>query len=215
MGFTEPCFRLSEFEIMREALHSPSPFLAGLDLAKLQAGETVKLNLPECPNGGGPRFSAPSGKVEFYSESMAKAGFDPLPNYTPCSDGAEASATNGKSQLQLLVPPAVHFLNTTFGAVEGQRRRMGRPTLQIHPEDAGARGIRDGDQVRVSNGRGECRLFAQVTEDTRPGVVVAESIWWPKHSPDGRGFNTLVSTRLTDLGEGSTFQCNLVEVKKE
>jgi anaerobic selenocysteine-containing dehydrogenase len=215
MGFAEPCFWLSEFEIMREALDSPSPFLAGLDFAELQAGDTVKLHLPESSHGGGPRFSTPSGKVEFYSETMAKAGLDPLPNYTPCSDGAEASVTNGKYPLQLLVPPAVHFLNTTFGAVEEQRRRMGQPTLKIHPKDAGARGIGDGGQVRVFNDRGECHLCAEVTEDTRPGVVVAESIWWAKHSPRGRGINTLVSTRLTDLGEGSTFQCNLVEVEKE
>ena len=214
MGFEEPCFWSGEFEIMREALDSPSPFLANLDFAKLQSGETLRLNLPESSNGSGPRFSTPSGKVEFYSETMARLGFDPLPNYTPCSDGAEACAKNGKHPLQLLVPPAVHFLNTTFGAVEEQRRRMGRPILKIHPEDAKARGLQDGGGIRVFNERGECHLHAEVTEDTRQGVVVAESIWWAKHSPDGRGINTLVSSHLTDLGGGSTFQCNLVEVEK-
>jgi anaerobic selenocysteine-containing dehydrogenase len=213
MGFEEPCFRLSEFEIMREALDSPSPFLAGLDFSKLQAGETIKLNVPDGSNGG-LRFSTPSGKIEFYSDSMAQLGLDPLPNYVPCSEGAEACTEKARHPLQLLVPPAVHFLNTTFGAVEEQRRRMGRPTLKIHPEDAEARGIHGGDQVRVFNGRGECGLRAEVTEDTRKGVVVAESIWWAKHSPGGRGINTLVSSRLTDLGGGSTFQCNLVEVEK-
>jgi anaerobic selenocysteine-containing dehydrogenase len=108
----------------------------------------------------------------------------------------------------------VHFLNSTFGAVKEQRERMGEPSIKIHPADARARNIRAGDQVRVFNGRGECHLFADVTEDTREGVVVAESIWWPKHLPGGRGVNALVSTRLTDLGGGSTFQCNLVEVER-
>jgi anaerobic selenocysteine-containing dehydrogenase len=213
MGFEEPCFRLSESEIMREALDSPSPFLAGLDFSKLQSGETVKLNVPDGANGGR-HFSTPSGKIEFYSDSMAQLGLDPLPSYTPCSEGAEACTENSHHPLQLLVPPAVHFLNTTFGAVEEQRRRMGRPTLKIHPEDAEARGINGGDQVRVFNDRGECGLRAEVTEDTRQGVVVAESIWWAKHSPGSRGINTLVSSRLTELGGGSTFQCNLVEVEK-
>jgi anaerobic selenocysteine-containing dehydrogenase len=213
MGFEESCFRLSELEIMREALDSPSPFLAGLDFSKLQAGETIKLNVPENSNGG-LHFSTPSGKIEFYSQAMAQMGLDPLPNYTPCSEGAEACTSHARHPLQLLVPPAVHFLNTTFGAVEEQRRRMGRPTLKIHAEDAELRGIRSGDQVRVFNDRGECRLSAEVTADTREGVVVAESIWWAKHSPDGRGINTLVSSRLTDLGGGSTFQCNLVEVER-
>jgi anaerobic selenocysteine-containing dehydrogenase len=212
MGFEEPCFRLSEFEIMREALDSPSPYLAGLDFAKLQAGETIKLNVPDGSNGER-RFSTPSGKIEFYSESMAQLGLDPLPNYKPCSEGAEARATRGKRPLQLLVPPAVHFLNTTFGAVEEQRRRMGRPTLMIHPDDAAPRGIRDGEPTRVFNDQGQCMLYARISEDTRQGVVVAESIWWAKHSPGGCGINTLVSPRLTDLGGGSTFQCNLVEVR--
>jgi len=213
MGFEEPCFRLREFEIMREALDPPSPFLAGLDFSKVRASETVKLNVPEVSNGR-LRFSTPSGKIEFYSDSMTRLGFDPLPGHTPCSDGAEACSKNGKHPLQLLVPPAVHFLNTTFGAVEEQRRRMGRPTLKVHPEDVEARGIHGGDQVRVFNDRGECGLRAEVSEDTRKGVVVAESIWWAKRSPGGRGINTLVSSRLTDLGSGSTFQCNLVEAEK-
>ena len=212
MGFKEPCFRLSEFEIMREALDSPSPYLSGIDFSKLEAGETIKLRVPENSNDE-LHFSTPSGKIEFYSGSMAQLGLDPLPNYRPCAEGAEACTENSAHQLQLLVPPAVHFLNTTFGAVEEQRRRMSRPTLKIHPDDAASCGIHDGEPTRVFNDRGQCLLFAQVTEDTRQGVVVAESIWWAKHSLGGRGINTLVSSRLTDLGGGSTFQCNLVEVQ--
>lgn len=91
---------------------------------------------------------------------------------------------------------------------------MGRPVVKIHPEDARARGIASGDAVRVFNERGECQLSADVTEDMRQGVVAADSIWWAKHSPGGHGINTLVSNRLTDLGGGSTFHCNLVEVRK-
>jgi len=104
--------------------------------------------------------------------------------------------------------------NSTFGAVEEQRRRMGKPSVKIHPEDAGRRGIAAGDLVRVFNERGECQYYAEVTDDTREGVVVAEGLWWSKHTPDEHSVNTLISTRLTDLGAGSTFQCNLIEVKR-
>lgn len=99
-------------------------------------------------------------------------------------------------------------------AVEEQRRRMGKPTLKIHPSDGRARQIRSGDAVRVLNDHGDCKFHAEVTEDTRPGVVVAEGLWWAKHMPGGRNVNALISTRLTDLGGGSTFQCNLVEVAR-
>ena len=92
---------------------------------------------------------------------------------------------------------------------------MGKPAIKIHPDDAGARNIAGGDLVRAHNEQGECQFYAEVTDDTRPGVVVAEGLWWAKHMPGGRNVNTLVSTRLTDLGGGSTFQCNLVEVTKE
>ena len=212
LGFHEPCFAETEYDRMKKALDTPSKFLAGIDFEKLKNGEPQRLEVPEDPFATG--FYTPSGKLEFYSETMAKQGLDPLPAYVPCSESPENQALHQMCPLQLLVPPSVHFLNTTFGAVEEQRRRMGEPRLMIHPADAQARNIREGDPVRVFNSRGECHLCAQVTADTRPGVVVAESIWWAKHTPGGRGINTLVSTRLTDLGAGSTFMCNLVEVEK-
>jgi anaerobic selenocysteine-containing dehydrogenase len=215
MGFDEPCFKLNEWQIMREALDSPSPYLEGLDFEQLCSGATLHLNAPKADRGDGLRFSTPSGKVEFYSDSMAKLGFDPLPRYSPCSESAENHALHARFPLQLLAPPSVHFLNSSFGAVEEQRRRMGKPSVKINPKDAAARAIAGGDRVRLFNDRGDCRLVAEVTGDVRAGVVVAESIWWPKHMPGGRGINTLASSRLTDLASGSTFQCNLVEVERE
>jgi len=91
---------------------------------------------------------------------------------------------------------------------------MGEPSIKIHPADASARNIANGDRVLVRNDQGECQFYADVTEDTRSGVVVTEGLWWAKHMPGGHNVNTLVSIRLTDLGAGSTFQCNLVEVSK-
>ena len=74
-----------------------------------------------------------------------------------------------------------------------------------------ARNIASGNWVRASNGHGECPV---VTADVRAGLVVAEGIAWPKQMSGGRGINALVSSRLTDLGGGSTFQCNLVEITR-
>lgn len=214
LGFNNPCFEDTEYDRMKQALDTPSKFLAGIDFEKLQNGEPQRLNVPKDRDPFAAGFYTPSRKLEFYSETMAKSGLDPLPAYIPCSESLENHALHEKYPLQLLAPPSVHFLNTTFGAVGAQCDRIGKPALKIHPADARARGIGPGDYVQVFNDRGECYLFAEVTTDAREGVVVAESIWWPKHIPGGRGINTLVSARLTDLGGGSTFQCNLVEVKK-
>jgi anaerobic selenocysteine-containing dehydrogenase len=214
MGFTEACFDDSEYEVMRQALDSPSEFLAGIDFEKLKSGETERLEVSDHGLTPEMTFSTPSGKVEFYSSAAADLGLDPLPGYVPCTESPENVELHAKFPLQLVAPPSVHFLNTTFGAVEEQRRRIGKPTVKIHPADAGGRGIAAGDLVRVFNARGECRLYAEVTDDSREGVVVVESIWWPKHLPGGRGINSLLSSRLTDLGGGSTIHCNLVEVAR-
>ena len=82
----------------------------------------------------------------------------------------------------------------------------------IHPDDAGE--VVDGDLVELSNRQGSVRLSARVTTDTNKGTLVAEGTWWPSHGLEGRGINLLTSNRLTDLGGGSTFHDNRVELKK-
>ena len=83
----------------------------------------------------------------------------------------------------------------------------------LAPADAAARGIADGEAVRVESARGSARFTARVTDATRPGVVVIEGIWWHRFHPGGRGVNVLTSDRVTDLGGGPAFHSNLVEVR--
>jgi anaerobic selenocysteine-containing dehydrogenase len=83
----------------------------------------------------------------------------------------------------------------------------------MHPVDAAARGIRNGDRVRVFNARGSYTLKARVNGKPRPGVVVAPSLWWRKHAPDGRNANELTSQRTADLGGAATFYDCAVEVE--
>jgi len=114
----------------------------------------------------------------------------------------------------MISPPARNILNSTFVNVKSLRDVESEPTLQIHPQDAAARSIRDGDRVRVFNDRGELDLAARVTDRARPGVVVALSIWWKKMAGDGRNANELTSQRLTDIGRAPTFYDCRVEVAR-
>jgi anaerobic selenocysteine-containing dehydrogenase len=84
----------------------------------------------------------------------------------------------------------------------------------MHSADAVARGIRDGDVVRVFNARGSLRLRARVNDQPRRGVVVAPSVWWKKHSPDGGNANNLTAQRIADLGGGATFYDCRVQVER-
>ena len=163
-------------------------------------------------NGG---FPTPSGKCELYCERLAKLGHDPLPTYIPPAESAESAPELAtKYPLQLLTPPSPHFLNSTFVEVDSLRRAAVEPQLEISRTDAIARGIQQGDDVRVFNDRGSFLAKAVVGESVRTGVVLSPSIWWNKHSPGGRNSNNTTPTRLTDLGGGATFFDNLVEVCK-
>jgi anaerobic selenocysteine-containing dehydrogenase len=221
MGFAEPCFRDTDDDLIAQALASEHPALAGITPERLEREHWAKLNLPLAPDGAFAPFAAggfatPSGKVEFYSERMAADGHDPLPAHTPLAEGAEVTPDlHARYPLTLLTPKAHHFVNSSFNDVATLARREGRPTVEIHPADAAARGIADGDRVRVRNDRGECVLHAAVTDRVRPGVVASPATWWASRFPDGRGINSLTPDREADLGGGATFYTNLVEVARD
>ena len=83
----------------------------------------------------------------------------------------------------------------------------------MHPADARARGIRDGERVRAFNERGDIVLQARVDGSVSAGVVAAR-LDWNKLSPHGGNVNALTSETLTDIGGGPTFYSTLVEVRK-
>jgi len=210
MGFPEPIFRKTEGEWVRDLLAVDHPYLAGITPERVASGDPIRVNFPRVGHPFPAGFSTPSGKLEFFSQRLAARGLPAVPTYVPAVEGHERKTP--EFPLQLMTPPSKDLLNTSFGAVERMVRSEGKPRLKINPADAKARGIAHDGLVRVYNGRGESLLYAEVTEDVPPGVLVAESIWWAKHHPGGRGINQLTSQRLTDLGECSTLHENLVNV---
>jgi anaerobic selenocysteine-containing dehydrogenase len=113
---------------------------------------------------------------------------------------------------RLATSPARNFLNSTFNETPGSMAREGRPELLIHPLDAAAGGIGDGEEVRIGNRRGEVRLHARLFAGVRRGVVIAESIF-PNHAyADGRGINTLTGADPIAPFGGAAFHDNKVWV---
>jgi anaerobic selenocysteine-containing dehydrogenase len=160
-------------------------------------------------------FPTASGKCELHSEWLDQQGVDPLPFYNPPVESAASNPQLAQRfPLAFLSPPARNFLNSSFANLKRFRDTEGGPRLEMHAEDAAARGIRDGDRVRVFNQRGSFVLAARVNGKPRRGVVVAPSVWWKKHSPGGGNANNVTSQRVTDLGGGATFYDCLVEVAR-
>ncbi len=214
MGFTDDCFSETDDDIAAQAFDAAHPRARQFDWANLKKHGWMKLDMPSAPFAQGD-FPTPSGKCEFYSEQMLHAGLDPLPAYTPPYESVASAPELAKDYpLAMISPPQRNFLNTTFVNVQSLRATEGEPHLDIHPEDAAARGIADGDMVRVFNQRGELLAKARVSDAPRKGLVVALSIWWKKLASDGKNANELTSQRLTDMGRAPTFYDVLVQVEK-
>jgi anaerobic selenocysteine-containing dehydrogenase len=212
MGFDEPCFRESDEDLCRAALKTSAPRMGSMDWETLKSEGWQRLDVPArfapFAEGG---FPTPSGKCEFHSAWLEEQGIDPLPFFNPPAE--VPLEPSRRHPLAFLSPPARHFLNSTFSNLVRFREFEGEPHLDMHPADAEARGIRTGDRVRVFNDRGSYTLKARVNGKPRPGVVVAPSVWWRKHSPDGRNANDVTSQRIADLGGGATFYDCAVEVE--
>jgi anaerobic selenocysteine-containing dehydrogenase len=215
MGFDDACFKDGDEAIAAVAFER-SGTTAGFDWPRLKERGWQRLDLPQpyapFANGG---FPTPSGKCELRSDTLERMGLNPLPDYVPPYESPlDESALAARYPLAMISPPARNFLNSTFVNVASLRPAEGEPTLEIHPADAAARGIADGDRVRVFNDRGSLELAGCVTDRARPGVVVALSIWWKKLARDGKNANELTHQRLTDIGRAPSFYDCLVEVAK-
>jgi len=213
MGFTETCFADSDEAMMRAALRCDDPKLAGIDLDLLLRDGFARLNVPEryAPFAEG-AFPTRSGKCEFYSETMRDKGEDPLPAVIlPRESPVSNPELAARYPLAFISPPSRNFLNSSFANLPAFLAEAGAPTLLLHPDDAAARGIAEGAQVRVFNDRGAFLARAEVTDRARPGVVVAPSVWWRKLAPGGENANAVTSQGLTDLGRAATFYDCLVE----
>ncbi|MDE3063350.1 MAG: molybdopterin-dependent oxidoreductase [Acidobacteriota bacterium] len=231
MGFTERCFRETAEDMMAQALaigadgHSANPGMEHITLTDLEREGHIPLGFYREPEARPflayteGELKTPTGKIEFYSETLAAQGMDPLPAFTPATEsrwGAKAT----EDSLEFLGRKADHYLNSTFANLGGHRKMEARTNqrLEMHPDDAAMRGIKTGDRVRVWNERGELHLTALVPLEAEPVAVprgvVAGRLDWAKLHPEGVNQNVLTSERLSDLGAGATFYSVLVHVER-
>ncbi len=202
MGVRHPVFEMSDEELLQQALPD-------VDLEILQKQGFARLDLPEAllpyAEGG---FANPDGKAHLYSDRLAQAGHDPLPSYTPAVEGP-GSEMSRRFPLSLLTPKNhVRFLNTSYSRHHGDKEKA--PGFEIDPADAGARGIAEGDLVRVFNERAELRLPARISDRLRPGVCAIPWGWWGAEA----NANALTNDAPADWGGGVAFWDTLVEAEK-
>jgi anaerobic selenocysteine-containing dehydrogenase len=202
MGFDDPCFFESDESLCRTAYGDEVQF------EQLLHHGFATLAVPDAPFAQG-GFPTPSGRCEFFSQRLADLGHDGLPDHVP---NYEVASSHSRYPLAMISPPARNFLNSTFVNVQSLRDIEAEPVLEMHPQDAAARGIADGMVVKVFNDRGTYHCKAKLNQRAREGVVNGLGIWWRKLGLNGTNVNELTSQHLTDLGRAPVFYDCLVEV---
>jgi biotin/methionine sulfoxide reductase len=178
-------------------------------------------------NPEGSPLPTPSGKIEIASATIAGFGYDDCPEHPtwlPPVDGAGLPAM-APFPLQLIANQPATRLHSQldFGATSLASKIKRREPVRIHPQDAMARGIRDGDIVRLYNERGACLAGAVLSEALRPGVMqLSTGAWYDPEDPAAEApfcvhGNPNVLTRdagTSRLAQGCTGQLCLVEIER-
>jgi anaerobic selenocysteine-containing dehydrogenase len=141
-------------------------------------------------------FPTPSGRIEIASARAEADGHSrvPLPLADPRPEGG---------RLRLLSPASTFTLNDSFANVAKLARQAGPPTVALHPADAAARGLSEGDEALLANETGSLKLRVRLSDDVPPGVALSHKGRWPKQERAAANVNALNPGRKADMGENS------------
>jgi anaerobic selenocysteine-containing dehydrogenase len=201
-GFDDPIFKATDAQLMDDAMDAGDTRLGGMRpsqiptdraLAMTFEGESAVLFRNVFPR-------TPSGKVELASSYLDEKYDQLLPGYRPYETSYP---------LILISPASDQRITSTFGGLKASHRA---PPLEMHAEDARARGLRDGMTVKVWNDLGEIHLRLKVTDAVRPGVVSTLKGGWLRTSDNGQTVSALCPGHHADISGGACYNDTRVEV---
>jgi anaerobic selenocysteine-containing dehydrogenase len=213
MGVDDPRVLRSDLQLIEELLDNDACRRLGVTSDRLRQSGFVRaagFDVGVAPFAAG-GFPSPSGKVELWSEAARQDGVDPLVGYTPPTEVADPELAK-RFPFVLVTPATRFFLNSTFASLGWHRGKAGPIRVLLHPDDAAARGIADGTEVRVYNDRGTFHAAATVTDRVRPGVAMAPKQYWRRFTPGGATPNVTTPERDADMAGAPTFHDNRVDI---
>jgi len=191
----------NEEELCEELLLASRPRIADDELARLRAGEPVKLR-PQTLEGWG----TPSGKIELWSEAAKAKGQPPMATYVE-DDGA-----GDRGRFRLVAAPSIDTHNSTFMHSARHVKKAGPPIVHVNPADARELGLAEGAKARLSNARGALTMPVAYSLDMPRGLVRVDGMPRAKDLPENVGLNALSSGMTSDLGSGNVLYSTRVDV---
>jgi molybdopterin-containing oxidoreductase family molybdopterin binding subunit len=170
----------------------------------------------------GQKFGTPSGRLEFYVEKPhPRNDFgqswdvdrERLPRWVPPTEAWPDNPLYGKYPLVVITPKSRFRVHGQWFGVPWLRELDPEPIVTMNPQDAGARGIANGDYVEVFNDRGHVVLKAVVSHGVRPGVLSIPK-GWQRHQFKAGGYQELTSGSFDPVGVNASFYETLAEVRQ-
>jgi anaerobic selenocysteine-containing dehydrogenase len=231
MGFDDHYWKMSDDELLMKMYDWNAPALQGITLEKLKEVGWMRLNVgapgERAPHAEG-SFKTPSGKCEFKASAAANGNFivpvwrngynemqpgdpvNPVPDYIPPLEVSNEALAK-RYPISLISPKPHAFLNSQYANEAMQQRRQGEQTVVVHPNDAAARKIKNGDYIRVFNDRGSFEGKAELSDDVQEGLAMANLGYWPGLTRSGSAVNATTSSSHCNLGGAGCQSDNRVE----
>jgi len=202
-GFNEDLFKATDQQLMDDALDKDDPRLNGYLPSELPVGEAFSM---DADRGEVILFensfpATPSGKIELKSEALEDAFGQVLPNY---------KALKSDYPLTLITPSSNKMITSTFGGLPANKAT---PVLEMHPDDAHARDLTDGEEVHIYNELGDVYLPLKITDAVRPGVVYSPKGSWFVTTRNDQTVSALAPSNKADLCHGACYNDCRVEIK--
>ena len=234
MGMLDAEWLRDDESLVRDYIDWDHPYMQDITLERLRkhgyahvAIGDPKTRAPYAKGG----FPTETGRMELKSRGLERAGNyvvsffrcgsnefqpanrnDPLPCYVPPYESAASNpALAAEYPLSIVSPKAHAFLNSQYTNETWTAKLQGEQFVMMHPGDAAARSIADGDAVTVFNRRGEFRARAVVSEDIMHGVVMAPVGYWQADA--GGTVNCISHDQYIEMGNGPALSDNLVQIK--
>ncbi len=148
-------------------------------------------------------FTTPTRRLEIFAQGYAKNGYAPIPRFSALQN------SNEQFPLQLTSSKWPHYCHSQHRNLPSLRKRMPAPLVEIHPQDAREKNIKEGDRVIIHTQQAAMQATAHITNNIAPGVVCAQYGWWqacdelglPGYAIKGKdngSYNTLIDGEVFD-----------------